>query len=152
MVVEIIETGVGFKAAGRLFQQIATGLGLAISNKERSEKTQELLEGLEVEFDTYEDVGKLIAYVMKEIPATEPKQAMGQIRKYCKLNDIDIPKKAKAPGGIKAKVFTFMIENPDTDMETFTEFMESLDRNEGTTRRYWEMFDVAKQMAKNIEA
>ncbi len=152
MVVELIESGIGFKAAGRIFQTVAQSLGLMVSAKERSEKAQALLDEIAPsEFDDYEAVGELIAKVMEEVPATDPKQAMTQIRKYCNLNEIEIPKKTKAAssggGGIRSVMFAWMIENPAATQEEFAEFMASIERSEATTKHYWGVFETAQQMA-----
>jgi len=149
MLIEIVSRGVKFALAGKLFRQVMEAKGFRVSNKDRVNKAEELLEG--IEFDTAEAVEATVANLVKTLPDTNEKQAKSILRKFAKANEIELPKAEKgtkkSAGGFRPKLFKWMIAHPTATAEQLTTYVTDLGKKEAVAKRYAELFDVAKKMA-----
>lgn len=134
MLIEVVNRGVSFKSAGKLFKSVMETKGYRVSAKERAEKAAEIIAGSDfgVEEVTAEDVQALTTRICDEVADTTEKQANAAIRKFAKEKGIELPKKAKGSGrgtgtgGLIKKVGEFMLENRDCDEAAISEFIKGV--------------------------
>jgi len=135
MLVEIVNRGVSFKAAGKLWKAVMENKGYAASSKTVAETAATILAGVEDEDgnvigfspESPEDVQEMVERIVGEVAGSTEKQAMAAIRKFAKANEIELPK-AKggkrggggSGGGIQKKVQDWMLENRDCNAEAIT--------------------------------
>lgn len=156
MLVEIVNAGVSFKNAVKLFKRVMESKGFAITAKKRAEKIQGLIEELEFNAESGEDVSGMIAHIVKNVPDTNEKQALGVLRRWAKKEEIELPKpekKAGGAGGFRAKAFDWMIANPTAESEEFFKWaVEDQGRKETVAKRFVGLFEVSKKIAEAIIA
>jgi len=123
MLVEIVNQGVSFKSAGKLFKSVMETKGYRITAKERGEKINDILTGSDFggEEVTAETIQEAVKRITGEVADTSEKQALNSIRKFAKANEIDLPKVKKGGGGgnsgaMMDKVQEFILSNRDTDI------------------------------------
>lgn len=127
--IDIIQSGVTFKEAGKLFTQAMEEAGHRISPKQRSEKIAIILEDAEFNPETAEQVTKMVAKIVEEVADTSEKQALAAVRKWAKENEIELPKAPKksagraSGGSIVAKTLEWLLEHKDATEAEVTEFV-----------------------------
>ena len=150
IMLDIVNKGVSFKAAGLLFKKVMEDKGFRVTAKERAEKAAKILKdaafGVFLDDDdepmlddegnvvvlTTKDVDYMVATIAKEVPDTTDKQALAAIRKYAKEQKFDLPKAKKGGGsgtgatGINKKVGEFMLANRECDEAAIAEFIRSV--------------------------
>jgi len=152
ILVALVNNGVSFKNAVKAFNTAMNELGFRISPKERLEKATAILDEVGFAPETFQDVQDAITGLCAKISSTNEKQALLVIRKYAKVNSIEMPKAVKDPnkaGGARGKVLNWMAANPSATIEEFTEFCESINKPK-MVKGYWPIFGVAKAMADNM--
>ncbi len=102
MIVEIIESGVKFKEAGKLFAQVCEAKGLRKSSKNRREEVGAILDEAEFAPADSEELQKMIDYIVENVDDTTAKQAGIVIKRWAKENEIALPKRARSAGGSKS--------------------------------------------------
>ena len=156
MLVEIVNSGVSFKAATKLFKQALEEGGYAINSKKRAELAAEKLVKSGFEPETYDDVKEMAELLVSGIPDTTNAQALAAIRKYAKEKGVELPKAPKGaaqPGvrGFRAKMFGWMVQNPGATMDQFTDFVvKENGKKEVLAKRFWPVFETARKMAEGI--
>lgn len=150
IIIALIGSGMKLSPASKLLKRKLTELGAIISPKERSTKAFVVLEDMKFNPKNSEDVLAGVARLVSEVAQTTDGQAMSLIRKYAKTNGIELPKKVKGAGNLRLKIFNFMINNPTSTKEAFSEFMESINRNDKAIIKGWEVFEVAQKMAQTL--
>lgn len=146
----IIDSGVKFKYALKLFKQVCIDLGVAVTSKDRNELSRKILVGAGFEPNEYSEVSEMIDRIVKEVPATDSAQAYAQIRKYAKEMDIVLPKpdKKAAAGGFSAKIYEFMVKNPLSTKNEFTAWVvEDNEKDEKLAEKYWKIFEIGQKIA-----
>ncbi len=157
MLVEIVNSGVSFKAATKLFKQAMEEGGYRISAKKRAELAAEILAKSNFAPTTYDEIKEMAEHIIKEVPDTTNAQALAAIRKYAKGSNIELPKpERKGPGGgprgFRAKMFAWMVEHPDATRDEFERYIKENDKKDVLAKRFWPVFEVAREMAKRIAA
>ena len=154
MLVEIVNSGVSFKNALKLFKRVMESKGLRLTAKKRKEKIQELIDELEFAPESGEDVKKMVEKITGEVPDTNEKQALGVLRRWAKGKEIELPKykKTAGPGGFRAQAFAWMVENPTAQPEQFHAWVEEQGKSEAVAKRFVGLFEVARKMAEGIIA
>lgn len=159
MLVEVVNSGVSFKKAIKLFKNVMETKGLRISAKKRADKIAELIAELNFQPETGDDVQSMITKITKEVPDTNEKQAIGALRRWAKKAEYDLPKVKKsgaAAGGVRGKIYAFMIDHPKATPEQFTAWVtastddDGLGKDEKTAKRFLPVFEVARKMAEAI--
>ena len=149
ILVSIVQAGVKFQKAIKMLKQAKIDLGLTISPDERWKKSNEIMEGEDFEAVEYEDVSKMAATISKGVPNTSEKQALAMIRKYCKANELDIPKKPKGGGVTFAvKAMAWIFNNLEEDAEEFESWLEDNDRSEKVIAKQLKNFAQLKTLVK----
>lgn len=157
MLVEIVNEGVSFKAAIKLFKVAMEEGGFRITTKLRAEKINGLLDEAEFAPESYDDVLEAIEGIVKTVSDTTNAQASAGIRKYAKDNEIELPKAPKktkggATGGIAAKIRDFMVANPTSTEEEFKKFVDDNEWRDVYFQRYWPVFAIAQAMAETLNS
>jgi hypothetical protein len=97
---EMYDAGVDFDDIKPTFNKILKEKGLRLSNKERKEKTNELMEGTESIADA-EEALKIVSMLQEKLNVKTTK-AMGSLRVWAKANGVELPKTPKASKARKA--------------------------------------------------
>lgn len=151
ILIEIVKAGVSFKNAMKNMKIAMIELGLSVSSKDRYEKAAGIMEEEDFEPEDYSEVLAMAEKIKKGINSTSESQALKEIRKYCKANTIDLPKKVKvkqAPFTLRA--IAWMILNIEEESEDFEEnFKED---KEKLVTAWSEKFDAIKVMVEKAEA
>lgn len=157
MLIEIVQAGVKFSAAVKELKNALQELGLATSPKERFEKAKVVLSEAKFKPETWEDVTNMAEELVKSIPDTNEKQAVGAIRKYCKSIEVEMPKAPKkaagagAPVGFRGKLLDWIGSNPTSDEKALTAFVEANKPQNGKTdilvRRFGPILKMANRVA-----
>lgn len=145
----IVQSGVKFKVAGKLYKQAMIDLGALVSNKDRWTSAKEIMVADGFEPKNWEEVDAMCNRLVKEIPATEYSKAYAQIRKYAKEFEIELPKpEKKTGGGFKHKIYAWMVANPSAEKDAFYSYVtRKMEKEEKVADRYWEIFELAKKVA-----
>jgi hypothetical protein len=163
MLIEIVNQGVSFKSAGKLFKSVMLAGGYRISAAERAEKANQILadadflnpvddDGNEVELTT-EHVRLMAEHLVAEIADTTEKQAMLAIRKYAKAAEVALPKAKKgrsSSGGIVNKMSDWMLLNKDCTAEEIATQIQELKPNitEGQLNKYTTLLNQQIEFAR----
>lgn len=153
MMIEIIQLGVKFKAAGKMFQDVMQEKGYRVTAKLRKEKALEILEGENFDPESYEDLVQMVERLVDEVPDTVTSQANSIIRSYAKDHDVILPKPPKGATGIRAKAFAWIVENPSATVEALRDFIATTkegledERIEKYVRSYQPTLEVANKIA-----
>jgi len=150
ILIEIVKSGIGFKDAMKRMKVAMIELGLSVSSKDRYEKAASIMDDEDFEPENYDDVLEMVAQISKDINSTSESQALKEIRKYCKANTIELPKKVKiksSPFAVRA--IAWMILNHDSSAEDFIEAFEN--DKEKLVAQWSEKFDGAKVEVEKME-
>jgi len=154
MLVEIVQSGISFKSATRMFKQIMEEKGLRVSTKDRVESATKVLTDIDFAPKTYADVKAAIKKLCDEVADTNEKQATIAIRKYAKAKEIVMPKAEKgekkvgSAGGFKGKMLEWMVGNADSaDLAGFAAWMTKNKRKESMTKRFTPVFEAMQKLA-----
>lgn len=152
MVIEIIQTGIAFGAAGRMFKKAVQEGGYRLTNKEREENVMNHLANAEFEPTDYDQVKAMAEELEKSIKDTDSVRAMRLIKKYCKVNEIEFPKKPKKPkGGFLAMFKQFVISNPAVSVEELHSWIEentkTEERADSFKKKYTPWLEFAQSVA-----
>jgi hypothetical protein len=129
MRIDIIQSGVTFKEAGKLFAQAMEQSGHRISPKARDEKIAIVLEGEEFNPSTTEELDAMVVKIVSEVSDTSEKQAIASIRKWAKENEIELPKATKkaagraSGGSMVAKTLEWLLDHKDATEAEVMEFV-----------------------------
>lgn len=149
ILIQIVRSGVKFTLAAKMMKQAQIDLGILISAKDRYVKSKVFMEDEDFAPENYSDVTKMAKAIAEEVPNTSEKQAIAQIRKYCKELEIEIPKKPKATGApFGIKVLAWMVGNPEGTVEEFVEYMEENERAEKFIESWKKKFATIQREVK----
>ncbi|MBL4656281.1 MAG: hypothetical protein JKY33_10715 [Bacteroidia bacterium] len=152
-----------FLQVPKLFKSIMEEQGHRITSKDRVEKIYAILKKMKFKpinkgWPTVQRaLLKIIGgknedgdEISATVPDTSEKQAINVMKKFCKEAELAFPKAPRSAAKGKSRVYEFMINNPGATKEEFSTFMFELNKNEKTIDRFWEFFQVAVQMAENL--
>lgn len=129
MMIAIVQAGISFRRAGRMFKDAVEKLGLRTSVKDVKEVARKLLAALEFNPQSYADVKSVAEKIVAEVDGSTDAQAMVAIKAYAKENEIVLPKREKgekkAPGrsgGKFNKFYQFILDNPDASADDIYKF------------------------------
>ena len=155
MLIEIVQSGIKFKAAGRMFKEAMETGGYRITAKVRKEQCREMLVNEEFTPKNYEQVQEMMEKLSNEINDTTTSQAYSAIKSYAKEFEIELPKPdKKSTGGLRSKVFSWIVSNPTSTKEDMKAFITeqgdyTAERVEKYVRSYTPTLEVANQIATN---
>lgn len=109
MLVEIIQSGIKFREAGKLYKQAAEEGGYVANNKKRKEDAAAMMDEAEFAPEHWDEVVSMADQICDAVPGTEQKTAISLIRSWCKANEVTLPKKTKsAKPKIQDGILSFM--------------------------------------------
>ena len=148
MIVQIIQAGIKYKAASKMFLAAMTSGGHRISTKDRKEQANALLVEAEFNPETYEDVETAVAAIIEAVADTTEAQAVKLCRLYCKAYELEMPKaEKKARGSFKTKFQTFVCENPLCSFEDVKAWVLENKKDEKAAKRLWISVEFAQKVA-----
>lgn len=151
MLVEIITAGVSFRQAGKLFKDTMERLGIRASLKAVKDAARDLLDDMEFNPQSYEDVEKAIAEILDEVEGATPKQALTAVRSFCRENEIELPKRPagrRGAVGFRRQIFDFLIANPNVSMEDLEEFFVDNGKKPENAKFWSNILVFAKEFAE----
>jgi hypothetical protein len=153
MIVEIVQSGVPFKRAYRLFKDAMEEGGFKISPKKRSEEVTKILTDCEFEPKEFSEVEKVVETICEKVKDTNEVQALKLVKKFCTENAIAFPAKPKAPkGGLLKRFLDECIKNPAiTNDEAAAWVLENAskkDKAQGYTDRFMLWLDFARDFSE----
>ena len=129
MLIEIIQSGVKFKAAGKLFAKAMEAGGFRITSKARKAEAREMLVDAEFEPENYDDVKKMCELICEEVNDTTTSQAFVIIKGYCKEFELELPKPTKEKkSGLKGAILAWIVGHPTSPEAGLVDFIESTGR------------------------
>lgn len=130
MLIAIVQAGVKFKQAGKLFNNAMTEGGYRVSAKDRKENIRGHLVEAEFEPSAYSDISEMVTELTKELSDVDLAQALRGIKAYAKEFELELPKPPKkAKGGFKVVVQDAVIANPAITLEEFRTLCEENKRD-----------------------
>ena len=149
ILIEIVQSGVKFQQAIKMLKQAKVELGLAISAEDRWKKSNVIMEDEGFEPSEYSEVTEMVKAISKDVANTNEKQALAMIRKFCKANELEIPKKPKATGASFAvKAMAWMFGNMEAEADAFEEWLEEAEKGEKVIERQLKIFaDLKAEIA-----
>jgi hypothetical protein len=154
ILIEIVQAGVKFKQAGKLFSQCMADGGYRVTNKERKSSIREILVSAEFEPSTYEEVTEMLESICNTVNDTSSVQALQGIRAYAKEFELEIPKPSKkAKGGFKNIVQDAVVANPDMSQEDFEALCESNKKDvEKCVARMWPNIEFVQRVVAAVRS
>ena len=147
----LVNGGVPFKKASKMYTQIRVQLGLEVSASDRKAQINDYLSKKGLKPVEYSDTLAVVAALQSEVPGLTSSQALAGINKFAKENQIEMPKKPKAAkkpkGGFKAQLITWIVKNPTAKQAELEDFVAQNKKPESMARRYSAMLDCANQVA-----
>ena len=154
MLIEVMQAGVSFKNALKLFKQVMERKGLRISTQERNKQIQDRLAEQMFNPESYQEIEDQIRELTEgenKIADTNRKQALGGIRKYCKANSIEIPKAPKKPrGSFRQRANEWIAANPLANSADFRAYLEENEKPENVVNRMVANFEQVHSLANAI--
>lgn len=163
MMIAIVQAGISFRRASRMFKDAVEKLGLRVGVKDVKEVARKLLAEMDFNPQSYGEIQKVAEKLVSEVEGSTAAQAMVAIKSYAKENEIALPKREKGSkkagpsegSGFKYKVMAWILENPNFDTENMEGFKSFLAENERTeekeisayVRRYVPIVKFARQFA-----
>lgn len=138
MIIELLESGVKFKEAGKLFKAACERLGLRKSAKNRKEEVFSILDEAEFAPENSDQLTQMVEYIAGNVDDTSEKQALAAIKSWAKVNEVELPKAARAARaakstvtvagatGARAQIFNWMIGNKGFASEELSAFIAEL--------------------------
>ena len=126
MLIEIVQAGIKFKAAGKLFNQAMAEGGYRITAKDRKEKGRAILVDAEFAPESYDELQAMIERISEEVDDTTTSQANSICKSYAKEFELELPKapkKAKSTGGFRKVIGGYLLENPSATSDQLLEHL-----------------------------
>ncbi len=150
ILIEIVKSGIGFKDAMKRMKVAMVELGLSVSSKDRYEKAASIMDDDDFEPENYADVLEMAKQISKDVNSTSESQALKEIRKYCKANTIDLPKKVKIKSAqLAVRAIAWMILNHDSTADDFKEAFKN--DKEKIIGQWSEKFEAIQKEVEKME-
>lgn len=152
ILIEIVQSGIKFKVAGKLFNKAMQEGGYRITTKERKAQCREILVEAEFAPETYDEVEEMLERMIGEVNDTTTSQAFSIMKSYAKEFEIELPKPAKKPKGtIKTRAMAFIAANLDAGEEQFSAWIEEQGKKDPKGRMLKTMVELS-EFAKDCVA
>lgn len=132
IMIAIVQAGISFRRALRMFKDAVETLGLRTSVKDVKEVASKLLAELDFNPQSYNDVKQVAEQLVEKVEGATHVQAMTAIKAYAKENEIALPKREKGekepkgangrPAGKFNKFYQFLLDNPQASQEDIHAF------------------------------
>ena len=165
ILIELISAGIKYKAAGKLYSDIACSEGHIMSVVDRRKAVMNNLDEEEFAPGEYAEVESMIAYLTEgesAIIGLESATALRLIKAWAKLNDIELPKKlSKGPAehligvGFRGAVMSWMLQQAAPTVDEIAEKIgdlqkkSSVEKNLQKAKRFYEFYTFANAVKKS---
>lgn len=150
VLVDMVNAGILFNKATKLYNQICIQLGLEVSTTDRKAQINEYLVKNTPEYKEYAELLSTVAALQTNIPGLTSSQAVAGIKKFCKENQIEIPNKPKgekkAKGGFKTQLINWIVNNPLSTQKDLEQYVAQNKKKEGLASRYSFVLEVANRV------
>ncbi len=150
--VELVTAGIQFKHAAKLYNSVRIELGLAVSAADRKKQIADYLATNRPEFKDYEEMLSCVSSLQDTVPGLTTAQAVSGVKKFCKENQIELPKKprgaGKPKGGLRAQIMEYIIANPESNAAQLEDFVTAKGKDAKIAKRYVPMLEVANAVFK----
>ncbi len=138
----LVNSGFGFRKAGRMYDLAMESLGLRMSSKVRYEAVSELLEGEPLELEAWDDVVGCVDFITENVEATSDSQARAALKKFCEEHKIEFPAKPKHVGSLRgesktSKIRDYVVECPNASDEEVTKKCVELGLDKRQAQTYY---------------
>lgn len=150
IIVNIIQAGIKYKSAIRMFQAAVVELGIRISTKDRKESANKIMVDADFTPENYDEVVKMADKIVKAVEDTTKVQAIKLIRMYCKKHEIPFPKAEKTQrGSFRSMSQAFILEHPRATKEKFVAFAKTTGKvkNDKMVDRVWTSLEFCQKVA-----
>lgn len=156
LIVAIIESGIGFKQAGKGLKLVLEQLGLKVSNKDKLATAADVLTKMDFDPQNWGDVVDAAEKVAAQLPDVTERNAIGLIKKYAKTKNITLPAKPKKEkgekgaggvSGFKAKVVDFLAKNPRATMDDLVDLCVANKKSADVAKRFAWVLALANKLA-----
>ena len=157
IMIDIMQAGIGYKAASKKFSEALQELGLMIKPGDRKEQVAEILAKGKFEPKDWDQVQSAIDHVVKTVKDTNSAQATGAIRAWLKAHDLECPKKPKSEksaGGGKAleELVHWILDNPTADEKAYRAMCESQSIGKGRSNVFLNVMNAVQSHATKATA
>jgi len=145
MLIDIVQAGVSFKRASKLFKQVLEAQGVRIASKDRNTQAGEILAAMDFNPQNAADVEAAVKEIEAKVKDTNAKQALTAVKKYAKEHQIELPKTVKGQRGVsgfRSKVFDWILANPNGSVAELKEFIASMEKPESIQKRFVGIYDL----------
>jgi len=148
MIVQIIQSGIKYKAASKMFLAAMTSGGFRISTKDRKEQANTILVEAEFNPENNDDVNEAVRLLMEEVADTTEAQAIKICKTYCKAYEIEFPKpEKKARASFKTRFQEFVLEHPICTYAQVKAWVLENKKDEKAAKRLWSSVEFAQKVA-----
>lgn len=152
MLIQIVQAGISFRRAGKMFKETIERLGLRTSVKDVKELAQKLLAELDFKPTTYAEFEKAVDVVLEKSPeGAERGQAVAAVKAYAKSKEIELPKRPKGQRGaigFKGDAFKWILDNPNATEADLTAYLNSKGKDpEKVLKRFVPVMELCKKFA-----
>lgn len=152
MMIAIIQSGISFKRAGKMFKETVERLGLRTGIKDVKEVAAKLLAEIDFKPSTYAEVKDVADKIVKECDGAQHGQALAAIKAYAKSKEITLPKKEKGARGaigFKGKFFDWVCANPTAGESELVAFLKAEGKDETKlAKRFLPILQLCQRYAK----
>ena len=153
MLILIVQSGIGFKAASRLFKTAMERGGYRVSIANRKDAVLEILNKAEFMPETRDELTDMIEHITKNTNDTNSAQTLKIIKAYAKEAAIELPKAPKLPkGGLAQRFDEWFVGNISATDEDIQEWFEKQGKDEKSTQNYMFRWHRAINLARTIAA
>ena len=162
IMIAIVQAGISFRRASRMFKDAVEKLGLRTSVKDVKEVARKLLAEMEFNPQSFAEVKEVADKLVSEVEGATHGQAMVAIKAYAKENEIALPKREKGekkagrePGasGFKRKLFNWILNNPNGTVDQLKEYIVENERDgEKLAKRFAPIMQLCKDYAAKHSA
>jgi len=150
----LVNGGVPFKKANKLYTQVRVQLGLEVSASDRKTQINDYLAKKGLKPKEYADTLAIVASLQGVVPGLTSSQALSGINKFAKENQIEMPKKPKAVkkarGGFKTQLQNWIVSNASATQAELEDFIAQNKKPESMAKRYSAMLEVANRVAASF--
>lgn len=154
MLIAIVQAGIGFRVAGKMFKEACERLGFTKSTKDVKALAQRLLAEIEFKAANHEEVEKAIDLVLSQAgEGAERGQAVSAVKFYAKQNEIALPAAPKGEtgaGGFRGRVYQFILDNPNAskdDLQAYIAKNGKAEKAEKLVKAYFPVLKLCRKFA-----
>lgn len=151
MLILIVQSGIGFKAAGRLFKSAMEKGGYRVSASNRKDAVLDILNKAEFAPENRDELTDMIEHIVKEVNDTNSGQALKIIKAYAKDLELELPKVPKIPkGGLAQRFDDWFVSNIGATDENIQEWFKEQGKDAKATQTYMFRWHRAINLARAI--